>query len=106
MWILTRESFLSIVRDRGASDRLLVRGRIAEDISRLWPDADIIGTPEADYGFRSSIPESRVIEAITEELKAITYTTDFKGGVRDRSRHDAYLAVWTALRQLRLRPDR
>jgi hypothetical protein len=98
MWIFTRDSFLSIVRDRGDASRLLVRARRIEDVSRCWPGASIAKTPAADYGYRASIGEDEVIAAVTGAVRAIDYETDFKGGVREPARHDAYLRVWSAMR--------
>jgi hypothetical protein len=98
MWIFTRESFLSIVRDHDDQSRLLVRARRQEDILRRWPDASVLATPGADYGYRASVAEHEVVRVMADALRAIDYETDFKGGVRERDRHDAYLRVWSAMR--------
>jgi hypothetical protein len=100
LWILTRTSFLSIVRHEHDATLLLVRARRVTDITTLWPEAEVAATPSADYGFRAAIPEDQVVAAVTEQLRAIRYTTDFKGGVKDSVRHDAYMKVWGALRAL------
>jgi hypothetical protein len=41
-----------------------------------------------------------VVAVLDAKLRSIDYTTDFKGGVKEPHRHDAYLAVWKALRAL------
>jgi hypothetical protein len=40
------KSFLSIVADLDNPDNLLVRARIRGDIERLFPEADVIHTPD------------------------------------------------------------
>jgi hypothetical protein len=100
MWILTRSSFLSVVRHDHDPALMLVRARQQSDITTLWPRAEVLATPNADYPFRAAIPEADVVTTIAEQLHSISYTTDFKGGVKDRTRHDAYMRVWSALRAL------
>lgn len=100
MWLFTRDSYVSIVRYRTKPDHLLVRARTAEDITRLWPNATVEATPRADYQFRAAISEDDVATEVDKALRSIRYTTDFKGGVKEPSRHDAYLKVWQAMRGL------
>ena len=100
MWILTRQSFVSVVRHDTDPTLLLVRARRGSDLTTLWPDAEVIATPDADYGFRAAIPEGAVVAAVGAELRGISYKTDFKGGIREQGRHDAYMKVWSALRAL------
>jgi len=97
VWIFTRDSFLSIVRDRTDPERMLVRAREAEDIRRIWPSADVTETPDADYRFRASIGRTDTANTIAALVSGITYTTDFKGGVREKDRHDAYFKVWDVM---------
>ena len=56
MWLFTSKSFLSVVADKEnpKGDRLLVRSRIAGDIEELFPSADVMETPYADYRFRAA----------------------------------------------------
>src|SRR5204862_106687 len=81
MWLFTRDSYCSIVRHSDNPNQLLVRARQEDDIQRLWPDARIEATPDADYPFRAAIDEHDVVSAVGVALRAIRYTTDFKGGV-------------------------
>jgi hypothetical protein len=100
MWIATRASFLSIVRHDSLPRTLLVRARRRDDIVNIWPEAVVVATPHADYGFRAAISEAAVIEAVTEQINEIGYTTDFKGGIEDPTRHAAYLNAWRAFLSL------
>ena len=56
MWLFTSKSFLSVVSDKEnpTGDRLLVRSRIMGDIEEVFPDADVMETPYADYRFRAA----------------------------------------------------
>ena len=100
MWVFTRDSFVSIVRDRDDALKLHVRARVAGDIERIWHSASVTATPKADYQFRASLPEAEVAQALVALLAAIDYTTDFKGGVHEKRRHDVYLRIWDAARRL------
>jgi hypothetical protein len=100
MWILTRESFVSVLRHADEPDQMLVRSRRKSDIIELWPDAHVVATPTADYEFRAAVPEAEVIAAMSRKIHDIDYTTDFKGGANSRKRHDAYMRVWSALKAL------
>jgi len=74
---------------------------LRDDITRIWPTAEVIDTPHADYAYRAAVAERDVISAVAQLLHGITYATDFKGGVKERRRHDAYVKVWAALKGLR-----
>lgn len=106
MWILINDAFFSIV-DEGAhktgkraprrkSDTLLVRARIKGDIERYFPGAKVTRTPERDYLFRATVKRADVEAAIAKAVSGVDYG-NFKDSVRDRRRHDAYAACWTAL---------
>lgn len=106
MWIFFRDSFISLTRHNEDPALLLVRSRIASDITRLWPDAIVAVTKDADYHYRAAVRETDVRRVINERIEGITYTTDFKGGVTDPDRHDAYLSVWSAMNQLQRTRER
>lgn len=93
MWICLNDSFLSIVDDRNAPDRLMVRARRAGDIERIFPDAEVLVGAGTDYRYRAFLPRSKVSNAIAERIAIIDYT-NFKNSVTDDDRHDAYLSVW------------
>jgi hypothetical protein len=97
MWVFTRESFVSIVQHVNDPALLLVRARQKADIERLWPDAEITQDPSADYRYRAVVARELVAQTVANQIRAITYTTNFKGGVKNKRRHDAYLRVWSAM---------
>ena len=76
MWLFTSKSFLSIVSDKEnpTGDRLLVRSRILGDIDEVFPSADVIETPNADYRFRAWLPHSRVAVALSQYVEELDYT--------------------------------
>ncbi len=96
MWVFTSRSFVSIVEHADEPSLLHVRARFAGDIEELFPSADVIETPNADYRYRTSLPREKVAEAFVRSLKAIDYTS-FKGTVEDPERKDAYIQVWEAM---------
>lgn len=101
MWIFLSNAFVSVVADRRDRNRLLVRARLAEDLARAFPGADVIETPAADYRFRASLPRAQVAQTIARQVRAIDYP-NFKGSVPagDDERHDAYLGVWGVMYRL------
>lgn len=96
MWIFTSTSFLSIVEHTEDSGLLHVRARFRGDIEELFPNADVIETPNHDYRFRTSLPRERVAEALTRVVKAIDYD-NFKNSVHETMRKDAYIRVWETM---------
>ena len=94
MWVFLNDAALSIVADRGRPDRLLVRARVAGDITAVFPGVSVESTPDADYRYRASLPRMDVAEAISKRLAAVTYP-NFKDSC-DRPRHEAYRDVWAA----------
>lgn len=95
MWIFLNNAMLSIVAHRDRDDVLLVRARRRGDIERVFPGATTWQDERADYRHRAEIPRSQVARAIADNVAGIEYT-NFKGSVRDRTRHDWYMDVWAA----------
>jgi hypothetical protein len=95
MWIHLNDAFLSIVANRDDPESLLVRARVAGDIERTFPSAEVLETPEADYRYRATLPRSEVARVLAERVAAIDYR-NFKKSVapHDQARHDAYMKVW------------
>lgn len=97
MWVFLRDSYLSIVDKGDDSGRtLLVRARKAGDIEAVFPDAEVIEGGGTDYAFRARVDRELVAQAMADQVRAVTYP-NFKGAVRNRDRHDAYMDVWGAM---------
>lgn len=96
MWLFTSNSFLSIVEHDHDPSLLHVRARLAGDIQEVFPGADVIETPTADYRFRTSLPRERVAEAMARMVREIDYT-NFKNSVSDPNRKDHYIKVWEVM---------
>jgi hypothetical protein len=96
MWLFLNNAFLSIVDKGGDGSTLLVRARRAGDIEKVFPGAQVERTPEHDYRFRARLERERVALTLAEAARAITYP-NFKGSVRERDRHDAYMGVWNVM---------
>lgn len=105
MWIFLNDAFLSIVEPGGDNpeDCLMVRARTHADLKRVFPSAEIIANTGTDYPFRAFIPRSEVAARIAVSVACINYG-NFKDSVRDDHRHNVYLRVWTAMRELARRP--
>lgn len=94
MWIFLNDAMLSIVqKPADKAGTLTVRGRIKGDIERVFPGAVVIAGAGTDYRFRASIPRDQVAKAMHDQVMDVTYA-NFKGSVKNRKRHDAYLGVW------------
>ena len=98
MWLFTSNSFVSVVADRDdtQSSRLLVRARIKGDIDQLFPDAEVMETPLADYRYRAWIDRQAVSNAFTKQVEDLTYT-NFKNSVQDKERLRPLMNVWQAM---------
>ena len=81
MWVFLKDSFLSIVADRGHKDRLLVRARIKGDLERAFPSAQVFSLKRSDYRYRAFIDRAEVTRAIAAQVGAITYP-NFKDEVQ------------------------
>jgi hypothetical protein len=90
------DAFLSVVALRGQSGMRLVRARVAGDIQRVFPNAVVEETPDADYRFRAAIPCADVAATLASRLADIDYK-NFKDSVRETDRHDAYMQVWSRM---------
>lgn len=98
MWIFMNDAFLSIVAHREKAHTMLVRARIEGDIERVFPDAKVKRTENADYLFRAEINTVDVLVAISNEVASIDYD-NFKASIPhdDDERHWAYLEVWKTM---------
>lgn len=96
MWIFTSNSFLSVVEHDLDSGLLHVRARFAGDIEEVFPGADVIETPSADYRYRTSLPREKVADAMARLTREIDYD-NFKNSVSDPARRDDYIKVWEVM---------
>ena len=96
MWIFLTNSFISVVQKPGDTDLLTVRARIKGDIEAVFPAATVETGKGTDYKFRAKVPREVVAKALHDQAMGVTYS-NFKGAVKDRKRHDAYMDVWSAM---------
>lgn len=102
MWIAHSSEdggWLSIVSHRNKPECLMVRARVEEHITSLWPDAEIY-TPESshDYQYRADIPREEVAAVISEYIvSGITYDA-FKSSVGDWDLRQAFPEIWGVMR--------
>lgn len=96
MWVMLNDSYLSVVAHLDKPDCLLVRSRIAGDIERAIPSAEVYEIESADYKYRADVPRDVVKSAMAEAVDRIDYG-NFKNSVKDHKRHDAYMSVWNVM---------
>jgi len=92
------DAFLSVVEhhDPAKYDLLTVRARRSADITNVFPTARVYTTPQRDYGYRAYVKRGAVAKVIAARITGIDYG-NFKDSVKERSRHDAYLEIWTTM---------
>lgn len=98
MWIFFNDAFLSIVAHRHQPDMLLVRSRARGDIERVFPDADVSHSPDADYAYRATLAREEVAKAIASQIESIGYP-NFKSSIKEPDRHHACMDVWSVMHQ-------
>ena len=98
MWIFMNDAMLSIVEHRDDPAKLMVRARIAGDIERAFPEAEVSETPRADYRFRATLDRREVAAALAAAAMGIDYD-NFKNSVDDSGRHHAYMGVWSVMNE-------
>jgi len=98
MWLFLPDAFISVVQDRDNADQLIVRGRLPGDIERVFPGADVLKTPDADYLYRVSVTRRQLRAALMRAVDDLTYT-NVKGAILpgDHLRHGAMLRCWSAM---------
>jgi len=104
MWIFLADSFLSIVQKPGDTDVLTVRARIAGDIEKVFPGAEVAAGEGTDYRFRARIPRAEVAAALAARVESLS-AANFKASVRDPARHAAYMEVWDAMYRYQARTE-
>ncbi len=84
---------LSIVDKGGDGSTLLVRARRQEDMTRIFPQAQVQVGGGTDYPYRARIDREEVAQRVAEAVRGIRYP-NFKSTVDEEKRHEAYLQVW------------
>lgn len=92
MWIFHTEGLLSIVEDRNDKKLLMVRARRPEHITKVFPHANPIHTPNADYHWRITAPRGQVQATIIQMLGNIDYD-NFKDAANPTLK-SVYSNVW------------
>lgn len=93
MWVFLNNAFVSIVEDRNEPHWLLVRARRREDITRVFPGAQVKETENADYLFRAWLPRPEVSRGLSHAVSGIDYS-NFKGSIRERDLSGVCHRVW------------
>ena len=93
MWIFLPESFISVVQKPGDTDTLTVRARIKGDIESVFPEAYVEADKGTDDKYRAQVSRQAVAQVLHDQVMSLNWG-NFKGEVKDRKRHDAYMNVW------------
>ena len=80
MWIMTNDSYLSIVSKDCGPAELLVRARRAGDIEKVFPEAKVTRNTNSDYLYRAVLPRDVVKQALAAMIDHIDYP-NFKDSV-------------------------
>ena len=105
MWIFLPDAMLSIVDKGGDGSTLVVRARRRQDITRVFPAAQIQVGGGTDYPYRARIDREEVAQRLAEAVRDIHYP-NFKSRVAEGDRHDAYLRVWANMAGFQDQPNR
>ena len=101
MWIAHsvegRGGWIAIVAHRGKPECLMVRARVRDHITSMWPDAEVytLDVPH-DYQYRADILREDVAEAMRVYTENIDYS-DYKNSISDSDLYDALVKIWTVL---------
>lgn len=96
MWIFMPKSFISVVQKPGDTDTLTVRARIKGDIESVFPQAKVEVNQGTDYKYRARVPRAAVAQVLHDQVTNLDWS-NFKGAVKAKKRHDAYMNVWSAM---------
>ena len=87
--------YLSIVSHRYKPEFLMVRARVEEHITSLWPDTEIYAPSGShDYQYRADIPREEVARVIIEYIVSELTYDDFKSSVNDWNLRRAFADIW------------
>lgn len=100
MWIILPQGFLSIVHKAPCQpDELLVRARVKQHLTTLFPAAAIVESDGTDYRYRAIVKRDEVAVFLAQQAYTIDYR-NFKDQVREHRFHDALMGVWSVLAKL------
>jgi hypothetical protein len=95
MWICLNDAFVSAVQDRNRPDYLVVRARKRQHLKLLFPDVEVIDTPDADYACRVFVSKQQFIGVLSQRVEDIGYP-NFKNSAHEHELHDLYSGFWQA----------
>ena len=87
MWLYMKNAFYSIVADPDSKRKLIVRARLAGDIERHFPQAEVREYSGTDYRYRASLPKSQVAETMRNQIAEIGYEHFQAAAQRQRREH-------------------
>lgn len=93
MWICFKEGFVSAVQDQYNPDSLVVRARNLRHLEALFPDHEIVMSPDRDYACRVYVSKAEFSALLARKSAAIDYP-NFKASVVDRRLHQLYAEFW------------
>lgn len=93
MWVCFNDAFISVVQDRNQPDRVCVRARRSKHLQLLFPDSEVILTPQADYTCRVFVSKRMFCNLLRSRIATMDYT-NFKNSVADHSLHELYSDFW------------
>jgi hypothetical protein len=98
MWIFMPDAFVSIAEHGDDRRLLVVRARISGDIERIFPEAQVMETPDEDYRFRATLSRERVALVVSSRISHIQYQS-VSGSVQDEERWSAYISVLSSMQE-------
>lgn len=96
MWLFVSGGFLSVVAHRTQPGNLLVRARHPDHIHAVFPEAELIQMPNADYPYRAVVSREIVQTAMVDQIQSMVYD-NFKASIDDFEYHDTCLDVWRTM---------
>ncbi|MEI9406935.1 hypothetical protein [Mesorhizobium argentiipisi] len=93
MWVCFNDGFVSAVQDRERPRTLVVRARNKRHLGDIFPDYEVVISPDADYACRLFIHKTEFAEILADRVAGIDYD-NFKASVKDRRLHRLYADFW------------
>ena len=96
MWLFVSGGFLSVVAHRTQPEDLLVRARHPDHIHAIFPKAELVHMPSADYPYRAVVSRDSVQTAMANQIQTMVYD-NFKASIDDIEYHDTCIDVWRTM---------